>query len=250
MRLEETDEVAVLHMEQDRANVMGDAFLDAANGLLDDFESSDARALVFTGPGTIFSGGLDLPRLVGLDRDAMRTFLTRLGDFMLRVFQLDRPVVAAINGHAVGGGCVLALQTDYRIMTTRPAKIGLSEAQLGIGLPAGVVETLRAQVPASSLVPIALQGELMSGERAAHLGLVQELAVPEALMDRAHAKAKKLAQSPRASYAHIKQALRAPVLASIESTRESVDERFLDTWFSDEGRTRITKMVQSLLATD
>src|SRR6267378_127387 len=93
-------------------------------------------------------------------RVTMRGFIRRFDAVMLRIFELPIPLIAAVNGHAVAGGCVLALQADIRIGADREARIGLNETQLGIGLPAPVVETLRWQVPGSSLAPLALEGRL------------------------------------------------------------------------------------------
>ena len=91
---------------------------------------------------------------------------------MLRLYASPLPLVVAVNGHAIAGGCVLALMADLRLMVEEDdAKIGLNEVQLGIGLPASVVEPLRATVPAASLGPIALQGRLFNSAEAQALSL-------------------------------------------------------------------------------
>jgi enoyl-CoA hydratase/carnithine racemase len=92
------------------------------------------------------------------------------------------PVVAAIDGHAVAGGCVLALQTDFRIMSA--GTIGLNEVRIGVGLPAVVLETLRLQVSAPALRTIALEGRLFEPEAAREIGLVDEVVAPDRLIAR------------------------------------------------------------------
>src|SRR6185503_9087711 len=149
MRIERKGEVARVTLQSGKVNAIGADFLHGFGALLD--QHADARALVITGAGNAFSAGLDLPSLIDLDRPTMRRFIDLFDAFMLRIFELPIPVVAAINGHAIAGGCVLALQCDVRIAADKEARIGLNETQLGIGLPAVVLETLRGQVPASSL---------------------------------------------------------------------------------------------------
>src|SRR5207249_7628146 len=121
------------------------------------------------------------------------------------------PVVAAVNGHAIAGGCVLALQADVRIGARADFRMGLNEVQLGIALPAVVLETLRAQVPPQSLLPIALEGRLFPPHEALALGLLHEVVPKESLEQRAAERALELASLPRQAFAAVKSAIRAPV---------------------------------------
>jgi len=234
MRIERRGPVALLWMENGKANAIGPTFLDRLEGLLGDL--GDARAAVLTGQGTAFSAGLELPPLIELDRAGMRAFIRRFEAVMLRVFELPIPVVAAVNGHAVAGGCVLALQADFRIAADRDARIGLNETQLGIALPAAVVETLRWQVPATSLSAIALEGNLFSPREAQRLGLVHEV-VPEAeLVDRAMHRAQILAALSPAGVRMVVQSLRREVAALARANGAAEAERWLDTWFSPDAQ--------------
>src|SRR5207248_4392580 len=212
MRIERHGQVALLRMENGKANAIGPELLDRLESLL--AQLSEARAAVITGQGSAFSAGLDLPALVGLNRAKMRAFIFRFDALMMRAFELPIPLVAAVNGHAVAGGCVLALQADVRIGADRDARIGLNETQLGIGLPVAVVETLRWQVPGSSLAPLALEGRLVSPREALQLGLLHEL-VPEGdLLPRALQRASALAALPPAGLRMVKESLRKPAAAA------------------------------------
>src|SRR5438477_10858113 len=117
MRIERDGQVALLRLESGKVNAINPAFVEALDGLLG--QLGDARAVVLVGQGNTFSAGLDLPALVGLDLPVMRGFMDRFDKLMLRLFELPLPVVAAINGHAIAGGCVLALQADVRIAADR-----------------------------------------------------------------------------------------------------------------------------------
>src|SRR4051794_27933939 len=136
-----SDGVALLSLSAGKANAMSAELLDILDAMFSRLEASDARAAVLTGYDRFFSAGLALPTLIDLDRPAMKRFIERFNVVMMRLFAQPRPVVAAINGHAIAGGCVLALQCDWRIMAEGDFKIGLNEVQLGIGLPSVVIES-------------------------------------------------------------------------------------------------------------
>ena len=234
------DRVLVMRLEGGKANAMTSEVLDTIERLVDGLEHGPACAGVLVGYDRFFSAGLAITKLVDLDRPAMRMFIERFARSMTRVLACEKPIVAAINGHAIAGGCVLALMCDWRVMADDPKlKIGLNETQLGIGLPAVVIEPLRAQVPPTSLVPIALEGRLFDPAAALALGLVHELAPGAALEARAHAKAAALAALPLAATAQVKRALRAPVLDAMMKASAVETERWLDSWFSEAGRERV-----------
>jgi enoyl-CoA hydratase len=246
MHIEREHELAVLHLRAGKANAMSPTFVRRLSELCGEVEASDARALVITGDGRAFSAGLALPELIDLDRAVMRGFMDEFKHAMLRVFQLPMPVVAAIDGHAIAGGCVLASQCDVRIAADRPLEIGVNEVQLGIGLPAVVLESLRSFLPASSLLEVALQGGLFEPHDALALGLIDEVAAPEQLLARAGERARELAGVPRAAYAQVKLGWRRPAIEAIERTDQALAEQWLDTWFSDEAQTRLRAVVERL----
>ena len=179
MQLEKVADAVVLRMQAGKANAIGPAWLARMETLLDEALAARPRALVITGYEGFFSAGLDLPALDALAEEQMGSFVLAFSRTMLRVFELPLPVVAAVNGHAIAGGCVLALQADLRVGARAEFRMGLNEVQLGIALPAVVLETLRAQVPPQSLLPIALEGRLFTPQEANALGLLHEL-VPAA----------------------------------------------------------------------
>jgi enoyl-CoA hydratase len=244
--MDDERDVAVLRLQGGKANAMTEELLDAIERLVDDFERGPARAAVLTGYERFFSAGLALPSLIDLDRPAMLRFISRFGDVMLRVFACPKPVVAAINGHAIAGGCVLALQCDWRFMVEKDAKIGLNETQLGIGLPSSVLEPLRLQVPPASIVPVAYEGKLFAPSEALELGLVHELSPAADLEARAVARARGLAAVPSTAVAQVKLGLRRATIETIRARAGEETERWLDTWFSPAARERLTAAVERL----
>ncbi len=244
MRIEPHGSVALLRLESGKVNAIGPSFVEAMNGLLD--QLGDAGAAVITGRGSAFSAGLDLPGLIDLDRPAMYRFIEAFNAMMLRLFELPVPLVAAVNGHAIAGGCVLALQADLRLAADRDARIGLNETQLGIGLPAVVLETLRAQVPASSLAPIALEGRLFSPREALQLGLLHEVVPEGELIERALQRAQALAAVPPAGVRQVKAALRAPVAERVRALGVKVSQAWVDGWLEPSTHERLRATVARL----
>ncbi len=244
MRIERKGDVALLRMENGKANAIGPSFLDRLEALFQ--EIGPARAAVITGQGSAFCAGLELPALIGLDRATMGAYILRFEAVMLRVFELPIPLVAAVNGHAIAGGCVLALQADLRIGADREALIGLNEVQLGIGLPAVVAETLRFQVPPPSVAPIALEGRLFSPREALQLGLLHEVVPEGELIERALQRAAALAALPAPGARMVKQSLRRDVIAAVRAKGAAEAERWLDTWFSESAQQRLRQTVARL----
>jgi enoyl-CoA hydratase len=230
MRIERAGAVAVLSMSAGKANAINPRFLDVLGALLDELQSSPPAALVLTGEARSFSAGLDLPELINFSTVELTDFIRRFSASMLRVFSLPWPVVAAVNGHAIAGGCVLALQADVRLMAAGPSRIGLNEVRLGIGLPAAVVETLRCQVPAASLLPVAAEGGLFLPEEALRLGLVHEVVEPAQLARRALERATELAALPPLAFAQVKAALRRPALDSISASAATDAAGWVETF--------------------
>jgi enoyl-CoA hydratase len=239
--------VATVEMNAGKANAIGREWLARMGSILEEVERSDARAVVVTGYEGFFSAGLDLPSLAPLSRDEIERFIALFDATMLRLFELPRPVIAAINGHAIAGGCVMALQADERIMAAGTAKIGLSEVALGIGLPASALEVLRFQVPSSALVPIAMEGRLFVPEVARKVGLIDEIVDPADLLERARLRAQKLGALPSSGFAHVKSNVRAPIVAAIRAAWARGDAaRWTETRFSPGGRAGIQEAVSRL----
>jgi enoyl-CoA hydratase len=226
VEVEAKDAVALVRMRRGKVNAIAPELLADLVRALD--ACADARALVLVGHGSAFSAGLDLPLLAGLDREAMRAFMGTFTDAMLRLFEAPAPLVAAVNGHAIAGGCVIALQADVRIAADGPALIGLNETHLGLGLPPVVLHTLRLAVPATSFAKLALEGTLVPARRALELGLVDEV-VPEAeVLPRALEHAAGLAALPPAGVRQVKALARRGTAARIRAESGPELERWLD----------------------
>jgi enoyl-CoA hydratase len=241
------EDVAVLQLAGGKANAMTPELLETIERMIDGFERSPAAAAVLIGHERSFSAGLALTHIIDLDIVELRRFIELFSRVMTRVFACPKPIVAAINGHAIAGGCVLALMCDWRIAADDPAlRIGLNETQLGIGLPTIVLEGLRAAVPPASIVPIAIEGALFGPIQAHALGLVHALVPADELIAHATAKASALASLPPVAVAQVKRGLRAASLDLVARTSEQDIARWLETWFSPEAQARLRGAVARL----
>ena len=246
MRIERVDDVAVMRLEGGKANAMSPDWVGRVAELLKELEACDASSVVMTGYDKYFSAGLDLVTLTGLSRGELRSFIIDFGRLTMDVFNLSRPLIAAVNGHAIAGGCVLAQQADYRMMVTGKAKTGLREVALGVGLPVAVVETVRPRLRPEGFIPVCLEGRLFSAEGACELGLMDEAVGAEKLESRALDKAASLGRMPGLAYAHIKGSWRRPYLEAVVKNLEADTEAWLDTWFSDEAQGLIRGAIEQM----
>ena len=231
MTLDRNDDLSVLSMDNGKANAMNPALLVELDQAFAGFHEVDTLALVITGYDRFFSAGLDLVTLSDLDREGMLGFMRLFKRVMRACFTIRRPVVAAVNGHAVAGGCVLAVQADWRVIADGKSKFGLNETRLGVGLPTCAAESLRCQVPPASFIRTTLEGELFDPQQALALGLVHEVAPAGDVLERASEKARELAQVPPPGFAQVKAVIRAHALECIDSETREQEQAWLDTWF-------------------
>jgi enoyl-CoA hydratase len=236
--------IAVLRMDDGKANAIQDRFLEDFDRALEG--ARDADAVVMTGARKIFSAGLDLPALVALSRPAIEALMEHFHETMRRTFLWPAPVVAAVNGHAIAGGCVLAMQADRRVMAEGDAKIGINEVQIGLPLPVVVIETFRPQLSPESLARAAQEGTLFSPAEALEAGLVHAVAPADALEERAVEIARHLASVGRPAFSAVKGLLRRPAADALERARREDGSAWADVWFSDPARRRIGEIVARL----
>lgn len=245
LAIEDRDGVAVARMEFGKGNALGPAVLEELAAGID---RTAGRPLVLTGSGKIFSAGLDLVALGDLDRSGMEAFVERFSTVFMTLLTARRPVVAAVNGHAVAGGCVLALTCDHRVAVDADVKIGMNELAIGLSLPAVVTEILREVLTHRTFRRVVLHGEMMSPSGALELGVVDELQPDTgAAVERACEVARELGASPKA-FAVMKGSVVSPIAARLQETRTPLDRAFLDSWFAEPSRRARAEVVARLEA--
>ena len=226
--------IAVLTMAHGKANALDIEFCEALAKQFEALRSSDTKAVVLTGQGRMFSAGVDLIRLSEGGADYVRRFLPALHRLYDTVFFFPKPVVAAVNGHAIAGGCVLECCADKRIAAKDGGRIGVTELLVGVPFPPLAFEVMRFASPPRYFGDGMLSGATFTPDVALTRGLVDELADAPALLDRAVAAAGTLAAlSPRA-FAQSKQQLRQPVTDAMERHAKRVDAGATEIWTAPE----------------
>jgi enoyl-CoA hydratase len=238
LRTEMRGEVAVLRMEHGKVNALDFELLEELSARLDELESSGAAAMVLTGSGSTFSAGVDLFRLLDGGPGYLERFLPALTGAFLRLFTFPRPAVAAVNGHAIAGGCILALACDHRILAAGPGRVGVTELQVGVAVPALALEIVRAALPPHHAQEAILTGRTYSAAEALARGFADELAAPEDVLDRACAIAAELGAIPRRTFALTKRQLRRHTLERVQDLAD-LDPEVAEIWRDEPTRRTI-----------
>lgn len=227
---EDQDGIAVLRLAHGKVSAMDADLLAAIEAAFD--AVADARAVVLTGTGSAFSAGVDLFRILNGGVQYVDRFLPLLSNALLRVFTHPRPVVAAVNGHAIAGGCILACACDVRYMASGTGRIGIPELRVGVPFPLVPLEIMRFAVGGPRLQELVYGGATLEPEAAHAAGLVDEVVPAAFLLERALTAARELAAMPEQAFALTKRALRAPAVAAIERGRPAADPPVRDAWQS------------------
>ena len=162
------------------------------------------------------------------------------------LYALPKPVVAAVGGHAVAGGCILALTADYRVLKRGGIQVGLNEVKVGVPLPWSVALLLRASVPPSALTQVALLGRNFADDDALAVGLADQLADGDGFEDFCRARLEEFADKDTASIAITKGYLRDAVLREMRARESEEMGAWLERWFSDTTRERIRQIVAGM----
>ncbi|UCD91049.1 MAG: enoyl-CoA hydratase/isomerase family protein, partial [Desulfobacterales bacterium] len=155
---------------------------------------------------------------------------TRLYTYM---FLYPKPIVAALNGHAIAGGCMLALACDYRVMVSGRAKISLNEISFGSSVFAGSTEMLRFCVGNRNATEVLYSGAMYTAEEAKVLGLIDAITAEEDLIHEATKKAMDLGEKPGPAFTSIKLLLRKSVAEAMRLKEKDAINDFVEIWYSD-----------------
>lgn len=224
------DGVTVLTMVHGKANALDIEFCDSLAARFEELRKNDAKAVVLTGRGKIFSAGVDLKRLSAGGAAYIRQFLPALHRLYEAAFFFPKPLVAAINGHAIAGGCVLACCGDRRIMSKDAGRIGVTEILVGVPFPAFAFEIVRFAVPPRYLPEFTLSGATYATDEAVRRGWVDEIAEPAELMDDAVSVARELALLSPAAFAQTKVQIRETVAERLQASGTATDKAVTEIW--------------------
>jgi len=240
--------LATVRLDRDHGNAINLDLVDELTAVFRKLDADqDIRGVQLAASGKLFSPGLDLQELIEFKRFEMESFLERFNACILGLYTFSKPVLAAIHGHAVAGGCVLTLTADWRVLQHEKL-IGLNEVRVGLPFPYGVAMILRESVPHSHLEEIALFGRNYRGQEAVEMGLAHEVHQADGFEEHCLSRLEELASKDSAAFAITKRYLRSPTVERIMADEARLESDFLDRWYSPGTRSKIQAIVDELKA--
>lgn len=243
--VEQHDRVAVVKLHRDITNALNlEHVTKLAEAIGKVKGDAKVRGMVLTSANEkIFSLGFDIPWLHGADQEQVGRFFRFFNQTCLTLYTLPKPTLAAINGHAVAGGCILALCCDYRYIAEGRKWMGLNEIKLGVPVPYLPDCILRQLAGVRNARDVMDTGEFYPPERLLQLGMVDEVLPQEAVLSRAIAKVAELGTMPQA-FALIKQNRVENIEAQVLARGEEKAKAFLKAWFSEDTRERLKEAIK------
>lgn len=216
-------------------NALNPELLSALRTAIDAAPSAGARGVVLSGGPGVFSGGLDVPYLMSLEANALKSAWRDFFDAAIAIARSPIPVVAAIAGHAPAGGCVLAMCCDYRVMAhspdpEKPFRIGLNEVQVGLAVPDGIQHLLRRVVGTYRAERLMVAGAMPTAEQALAIGMVDEVVGLDQVQPRAIAWLQQLLALPSSPMLATRALARADMVAALTDPKRVDLDQFLEAW--------------------
>lgn len=238
--IEERSGITVLRMRHGKVNALDIELLRAITDAMRDADRNGA--VVITGDGPAFSAGVDLQRIVDGGQPYVREFIPALSQAFMAIFDHPRPVVAAVNGHAIAGGCVIAAACDLRLMSQ--GRIGLAELSVGVPFPTSAMEILRHAI-GPTVGHLVLTASLLDATQARSIGLVHDIATADTLLDSACAQARKMGEIPAEVFSFSKGQLQQPARDRI-AARSGDDDAVMAMWSSNRTREAVSRYLDTL----
>jgi enoyl-CoA hydratase len=247
IEFEDRGTTTILRMARGKGNALNLDLVTALSDALDRLEKSPARAGVLTGQGSVFGAGVDLMALVEGGADYAKKFIPEMKRLFERLATYPKPLVAAVNGHAIAGGAILMLACDQRLLARGKARIGLTEVLVGVIFPAWPLEIVRFATPPQHFPTVICTGRTWLPEDSLARGLVDELVDPDKLLDRACEVAAEMGAIPPKVFATTKLAVRRPMIETAREQAAKTDAKVLEHWLSPETMSVITKFVEDTI---
>ena len=244
LEIESHDDIVELRLHRPPANALNHDLLEALLAAHAEALNSGARGLILSGQPGMFSGGIDVPELLGQSRDEIFRFWALLFTAGKTLLTSPVPIVAALAGHSPAGGAVLAAHCDYRIAADGPFKVGFNEVQVGLPLPNTIMRVFADLVGTRVARQVGMQGQLIEMSQAAEIGLVDELVPQEQVLDRSIEFLQGLLKMPPIAMNRTRLEGKSDLIEYLEDSDDVT--RTTESWFSDETQAAMQALVESL----
>jgi enoyl-CoA hydratase len=234
IHIEAAGDVAIVRIDRPPANALDLDLLGEGHDVRERLAREEPGAVVITGRERFFSAGMDLKAAPLLSAGEQRHTVDGINRLFAGWYAFPRPVVAAVNGHAVAGGLILALCADHRVCASE-GRFGLTELRAGLPYPVAAISVVRAELGPAAARRLVLGASLVDASEALALGVFDELRPPDEVLPRALEVATGLAELPRGTYTQVKRQLRGPALEAIDrALAGGAGDPVLATWVSNE----------------
>ena len=228
-------EIATVTLSRGKVNALNEPMVEEITKSFEDLETDNqVKSIIFTGSGKFFSFGFDVPEFLSYPKKDFIRYLEKFTSLYTALFCFPKPVVAALNGHTIAGGCMLATACDFRLMVTGKARISLNEITFGVPVPAGSLAMLKYCAGSRNAQSIVYSGAMYSAEEALQMGLVDQVSTEDALAEDARKVAQELAQKDSSAFRSIKHLLRKPVAEQMIKREKDAILEFVDIWYSEQ----------------
>ncbi|MGZ0656682.1 enoyl-CoA hydratase/isomerase family protein [Coraliomargarita sp. W4R72] len=235
--------VATITLNRGKVNAFNEAMVEQLQAAFIALQADAAvQAVILTGQGKFFSFGFDIPEFLPYTPQEFTHYLTKFTDLYRSIFLFPKPVLAALNGHTMAGGCMLAAACDWRGMVTGRAKIALNEITFGATVLAGATEILAYSTGSKNAQNILYSGRLWTAEQAHSLGLIDTVCEEAALTEATQVKAQALASQDPSAFASIKALLRQPIAERIRQREPASIQEFVQIWYSKSTQANLAKI--------
>lgn len=246
VRAEHKDGIAILKLNKGVINALDLQFVDElGDSVCRARDDSDVYGIVLTGSNNkFFSMGFDIPQLLGFTRKNLEVFYRTFNRVCMDLYTLSKPTVAAITGHAVAGGCILALCCDYRFIAEGKRLMGLNEIRLGLPVPYPGECILKQVVGERYAREIMYTGEFYRPEKSFRLGLVDRVLPVKKVLSMSINKAESIGVLSHEAFGMIKHNRVETVEAQIRKHLTQREKFYLDCWFSERAHELLTEMAK------
>ena len=238
--------VTIIKLNRGIINAINPGLVNAlADGIEEVRNDHNCRAMVLcSGSPKFFSIGFDIPELIGLNRRDFGVFYRGFNQMCLELFTLPKPVIAAVDGHATAGGCILTMCCDYRIVSAQKTWMGLNEAKLKVPVPHLARLILVSRIGADRAAGIMEKGDFYQGDDLIGAGFADQMAEPGKVFPRALIVASEQASIPYDHFKRLKQKRVGTIGSDVRMQDKKSRSFFIEKWFSPEAQKMLREAME------